>query len=226
MSVSQTANGGQHCCRPPLYVRSGLFCRVLLPPFRAGSSLLTSMRLVALLVGARFARVGRVVGCRPGRVAPGLPPIRAFAQGRAAIRPSAYPRRSSARHSSVAPVYRDCSGCSFKRSGKSRPWAFPLCLVARSRPGFHLAGRTPPFTGVKCCSPSLSSPHRAGWRPKPARALYRGKRCRSAFRFRSRRPQFRASADQPEGVCRLVTLQTIRVRIVAHLILKIQRFGP
>jgi hypothetical protein len=157
------------------------------------------MRLVALLGGARFARSGRVVGCRPGRGAPGLLPIRAFAQGRAAIRPFAYPRRPSARHSSVAPVYRDCSGCSFKRSGKSRPWAFPLGLVARSRPGFHLAGRTPPFVGVKCCPPSLSSPHRAGWRPKPARALHRGKRCRSALRSRSRRPQFCTSASSPKA---------------------------
>lgn len=30
---------------------------------------------------------------------------------------------------------------------------------------------------------------------------------------------------RPEGTCRLVTLQTIRVRIVSHLFLKIQRFG-
>lgn len=158
------------------------------------------MRLVALLGGARFARGGRLVGCRPGRVAPGLLPIRAFAQGRAAIRPFAFPRRSSARHSSVAPVFRDCPGCSCERAGKSRSWAFPLCLVARSRPGFHLAGRTPRFAGVKCRPSSLSSPHRAGWRPKPARALHRGKRYRSAFRFRSRRPQFCTSANGPKAL--------------------------
>lgn len=84
------------------------------------------MRLAALLDGARSALGGRLAGCRPGRVAPGLLPIRAFAQGRAAIRPSAYPRRSSARHSSVAPLFRDSPGCSFKRSGKSRLWALPF----------------------------------------------------------------------------------------------------
>lgn len=70
---------------------------------------------------------------------------------------------------------------------------------ARSRPDLRLTGRTPPSSGVKCCPSSLSSPHRAGWRPKSARALHRGKRCRSAFLLRSRRPQFCTSASDPKA---------------------------
>lgn len=44
--------------------------------------------------------------------------------------------------------------------------------------------------------------------------------------LRSRKPQFRTSADQPEGTCQLVTLQTIRARVALHFFCEIQEFGP
>lgn len=156
----QTANGGQHCCRPPLYVRSGFSRRVSLRPLCAGLSLLTAWRLQALLGGAFCAVVasGRMPSGALSPWAAADPCFRTRSRRYPSFRPSA---TVECRHSSFAPVTRDCFGCSCERSERSRSWAFPFVRWLSSNRA----------SGVKCCPPPFSPLHRAGWRPKPARAL-------------------------------------------------------
>ncbi len=78
-----TANGGRHRCRPPFHIRSG--SGVPAAPAPVPAMPLLAWLNICLHREACFTR--RVSsGCRPGREAPGLMPIRAFAQVRAAHR--------------------------------------------------------------------------------------------------------------------------------------------
>lgn len=83
-----TANGGQHRCWPPFYVRIGFLASRLLGLFFRGRPLRVFHRPIHLRLPSNLCLL-HLSRCRPGREAPGLLPIHAFAQVRAAIRPSA-----------------------------------------------------------------------------------------------------------------------------------------
>lgn len=169
--------------------------------------------------GRWSCRVGR---CRSGREAPGLLPIRAFAQGRAAICRSFF-RPGGCEHLPAASPW--SVRRSFLRTGRESRSGRCLPSLVRSRTGLRDA-RTDSREGRCGMLPvPLRFRFRAGWRPKSLPRLALPKRCRRHPVCRSRRPQFRASADQPEGTCRLVTLQSFRVRIVVRFIPVNQRLG-
>jgi hypothetical protein len=100
------------------------------------------------------------------------------------------------------------AGRSCERAGRVVPGVASLRWYAPGQ-ACAMPGRIPARGGVECCRCLFASAFAPDGDQSPCRAS----------------PQFRASADQPEGTCRLVTLQSLRVRIVVRFIPVNQRLG-
>lgn len=156
-----TANGGPHCCRPPLYVHSVSRTDAL------GSGYSTLLTIAGGAVVSPLPANGsyrfRPEGCRSGRIAPGLLPIRAFAQGRAAIlrsffRPDGCEHLPAASLSGVCLVFLRTTG--ERRSGRCLPSRLPLPDTLARCPDEFPRGK------AWRAGSAISLVPCAGWRPK------------------------------------------------------------